>query len=48
MGGAGTIVVVTMVSIFIIAVIKHVRAHCPDEPELPPEEPNPLYGGWED
>ncbi len=44
----GTIVVIVMVAIFIIAIIKHVRAHMPDEPELPPEKHNPLYGGGKD
>jgi hypothetical protein len=44
----GTIVVVTMVAIFFIAIIKHVRAHFPDEPALPPDKPNPLFGEQED
>jgi len=45
----GTIVVVTMVSIFFIAIIRYVREHMRDDgPELPPDKPNPLFGGGED
>jgi hypothetical protein len=44
----GTIIVAGMVVIFIIAIIKYISDHNPEEPEPPPEEPNPLYGEVED
>ena len=39
----GTLLAVGLVAIFLVAVIKHVSKHFPDEPEPPPEKTSRLF-----